>query len=75
MTLHPPLTPSKAGVQFRSAAERQIVGVLSDALKPSFGVQSLGVAPAILFLLNAPSAIAFYLSGRLWGRAPQGVST
>lgn len=48
-----------------------LVGLLSDALNPVFGVAALGVAISILFLLNIPSAIAFYLSGRFWGRAPE----
>jgi len=30
----------------------------------------LGVALACLFLLNIPSAIAFFLSGKAWGRDP-----
>ncbi|WP_165793528.1 spinster family MFS transporter [Hyphococcus luteus] len=46
-----------------------LIGLISDALTPSFGVSALGIAIACVFLLNIPSAAAFYLSGRFWGRA------
>lgn len=48
-----------------------LIGLVSDALTPSFGAGALGMAIACAFLLNIPSAAAFYLSGRFWGRADE----
>lgn len=47
-----------------------LVGLMSDGFAPALGPQALGIALSILFLLNIPSAIAFYYSGRAWGRGP-----
>ncbi|MEQ8177478.1 MAG: MFS transporter [Amphiplicatus sp.] len=47
-----------------------IVGLLSDSMQAALGPRALGVALACLFLLNIPSAIAFFLSGKAWGRDP-----
>ena len=47
--------------------------ILIDDCRPC--LYALGIALALLFLLNIPSAVAFYLSGKFWGRAdkaPQG---
>ncbi|MEE2920478.1 MAG: MFS transporter [Pseudomonadota bacterium] len=46
-----------------------LVGIASDALAPAHGDRALGMALALLFLLNIPSALAFYLSGKSWKRA------
>lgn len=48
-----------------------IVGFTSDALASAYGERALGIAIAVLFLLNLPSAIAFYFSGKLWGRVDE----
>ncbi|MEE2692595.1 MAG: MFS transporter [Pseudomonadota bacterium] len=52
-----------------------IVGLLSDSLQPTFGPQSLGFALACLFLINIPSAVAFFFAGRAWGRGPVSAAT
>jgi predicted MFS family arabinose efflux permease len=48
-----------------------LAGLLSDRLSPTLGPAGLGAALAILFLLNIPSAIAFYAAGRSWGRGSE----
>lgn len=45
-----------------------LVGIASDALAPAYGDRALGIALALLFLLNIPSALAFYISGKSWKR-------
>lgn len=46
------------------------VGIASDLLTPSLGVRALGVALAGIFLVNILSAVAYFIAGKTYGRAP-----